>query len=75
MPLSECHYCHKKIPNLFHKHHEQVTCLEMRRRKGLLLWRDLPKVPKPFEVPVPKGQTRLMQFHKPSETPSNFLGK
>lgn len=48
MPLSRCRHCGKMIPNIFHKYHEEVQCLVMRQKKGLLPFRKiLPGVRKP----------------------------
>ena len=34
MPLSKCRFCGKKVPNIFHKYHEQVQCVVARKARG-----------------------------------------
>ena len=62
MPMSKCKHCGKMIPNIFHKYHEEKQCLEMRRRKGELLWRELPKVKKSSSQDDSEGQRKLLSF-------------
>lgn len=62
MPLSRCRYCHKSIPNIYHKYHEQSQCLVMRKLRGDsdMIMRELPSVD---PVPVKgKHQKRLLEF-------------
>lgn len=67
MPLSKCRICGKKVPNPYRPYHEKYQCLEMKRRKGLLIWREtLPQVQQQKEVSVEKGQRRLLEFHEVS---------
>jgi len=58
LPLSKCKHCGKKIPNPFHKFHEEKQCLEMRRKKGEFLHKVLPHV----EKPKPKINHNLLDF-------------
>jgi hypothetical protein len=67
VPLSKCRYCGKKVPNIFHKYHEQVSCLVMRKKRGDvdMIMRELPKVQDQPE-PVDKGQKRLFEVCQPA---------
>lgn len=64
MPLSKCRICGKRVPNPYRQHHEKVTCLKMRKLRGDqdMLMRELPKVTKPKEETLPKGQHRLLEW-------------
>jgi len=65
MPLSKCRHCGKKVPNPYRPYHEKVLCLVARRKRGELLHRELPGVPKlPKELKVEEGQHRLLEWAK-----------
>lgn len=60
VPLSRCKYCKKWIPNIFHKYHETVQCLETRRRRGVP-WLNLPRVQPAPPRPRDPLQKRLFE--------------
>ena len=59
--MSKCRRCGKSVPSIYRPYHEQVACLELKREKGLLLHRVLPRVPKPV-VKDPLNH-KLMEWH------------
>lgn len=63
MPLSKCRRCGKYVPNPYRPYHEKVACLELKRSRGDLIFKEvLPRVRKPKPMNIHENQHKLLEW-------------